>query len=110
MIPEYIRAPSLPDDTFCMMGTVVRERPDITEHRVHTFTKAQFDPERLCGMRAEWIILFEEPEQDFLDTVIKPFLSAMPINEILVAQRDGTPIKSRAALWLAPRTKDYFKT
>ena len=105
----YERLPSLPDDTFCIMGTVERVFGDgMARHRVHSFTKDQFEPGRLCGMRAEWIILFEEPSEEMLNTVIKPFLVAAPIHEIMAAQRDGTPIKSRASLWLAPRVKDYF--
>jgi len=102
------RVPHLANDICLMMGVREKECPDMTRHRVHTFTRAQLDLENLCGMRAEWIIVFGEYEQEWLNTVVKPFLVAAPMEEIRQAQDTGKPITSRPALWHVPHYTDLF--
>lgn len=109
--PEFSmseRTPRLADDTYVMMGIRERVRPDITRHQVHTFTREQMDLDNLCGMRADWIIVFGDYEQEWMNTVIKPFLVAASIEEIQAAQR-GVPIPTYPVLWHVPAHTKILK-
>jgi hypothetical protein len=61
------------------MGVIRSDRPFLGQQKYETwsFTRERLrDLEVLCGFRADWVILFEPVEEEFLNTIVKPFLIA----------------------------------
>lgn len=69
---------TLSDDTVCLIGLNQSNRPEGPhKHMVWSFTEEELRDEcYLCGFRADWVILLKPFEQEFIDTIIKPFLCA----------------------------------
>lgn len=65
---------ALPDDLYCLTGS-----PDVASrgknHWVRTWTKKEVEEiGAFCGMRADWILLFEDVESDLLNLTLKPLV------------------------------------
>ena len=99
---QLMKTPRLRGDLYGLFGI----RGDgLERHRVYEIEKGDLD--RLRGVRCDWMIVFEEPDNKTLKEHLMPMLVAGSYDEIQAAQK-GKPITTTPVIYYAPPMKRLF--
>ena len=98
-----MKTPRLRGDLYALVGT----RDGRGKHRVYEIENKD-DIEYLCGVRGDWMIVFEEPDNKTLKEYLAPFMMAMTTDEAIHLRNTGEAPDTSPVIYYAPPMKRLY--